>query len=83
MYSIYLLNCGAQPIGNSYKQTKEWAVVIANNSITPLLWRAQRTARTSEIIVWATDHDTNNRIGRDPTAQRGILTPASLTVKTQ
>lgn len=57
--------------------------MIANHSITPLLRRAQRTARTSEIIVWTTDHDINNGIRRDPTAQRGILTPASLTVKTQ
>ena len=45
--------------------------------------RLNRPARASEIIVSATDHDTNNGIGEDPTAQGGILTPASLTAKTQ
>lgn len=49
-----------------------------NYSITALQRQAQQAARASEIIVWATDRDTNNGIGKDPTAQRGILTPASL-----
>lgn len=54
-----------------------------NYSITALKRRAQHPARASEIIVLATDHDTNNGIGEDPTAQRGILTPAGFTVKTR
>lgn len=41
---------------------------------------------SSEIVVPATDRDTNNEIREDrknPTAQREILTQADLTAKTQ
>lgn len=39
--------------------------------------------RAREIIASAPDHDANNEIGADPTAQRGTVTPASLTANTQ
>lgn len=49
--------------------------------VTPHCEGGLRRAR--EIIVSAADHDGNNEIRADPTAQRGTLTPASLTVNTQ
>lgn len=66
---------------NNWK-TKRWpivvviVVVVVKHSISALLRRAQCPARTSEIIVRGSDHGANNGIGRDPAAQRGILTPA-------
>lgn len=66
---------------NNWK-TKRWpigvvvVVVVVKHSISALLRLAQCPARTSEIIVKGSDHCANNGIGRDPAAQRGILTPA-------